>query len=197
MNLNKNDLEYWENILETEGLWDLDQKEWFSDKIENILKFRDKNWFEKFILDFEEKNNLKVEIKDEDSSVYFIDKDSNRLIWFVRPGHYSYNWLEKSEHLEKVIEPDFRWKWFWRVLIEIFLNYWKINNFKNFSLPKKEYSHKLSSISLFVKYFWYEITWKFIDWEKVEVDEYEFDRIFLRNVEDLDFTYEITKTRNV
>lgn len=192
-NLDKKSSEYWENILKSEWLWDLDEKEWFSERVENIINITSKDWFEKFILDFENKNNLKVEINDEEASVYFIDISSKKLIWFVKPWHYSYNWLEKSDHLEKVIEPDFRWKWFWKILLEIFLNYGKINGFKNFSLPKKEYSHKLSSISLFVKYFWYKITWKFIDWEKVEVDDYEFDRIYLRKQEELDFTYEISK----
>lgn len=187
--------EYWEKILEAEWLWDLDVIEWFREKVNDILEFKNEKTFYNFIKDFEEKNNLKVMFDNNNASISFFEKETSRKIWFIRPWHYSYNWLEKSSHLEKVIEPDYRWKGFWKKLIEIFVNYWKLKWYKNFLLPKNEYSHKLSSISLFVKYFWYEITWKFIDWERIEVDDYEFDRIYLRWVDDLDFTYELTRNK--
>lgn len=41
--------------------------------------------------------------------------------------------------------------------------------------------------------FWYEITWKFIDWVRFEVDDFEIDRILLEKKEYLENTYELTK----
>lgn len=192
-NLDVNSFEYWEKILEKEGLWDIDVKEWFSEKVKKVLVLKTIKDLDNYILEIEERNNVFFEIDEENFSVILYDRDTKNEIWFVKPWIYSYNWLNKKSHLDFVVSDNYRWKWFWKNLLEIYDFYWKVSKNKNFSLPIKEYHHKLSSINLFIKYFWYKISAKFIDWEKIEVDDYEFDRINFWWKEELDHTYELEK----
>ena len=192
----KEELEYWEKILEQEWLWDIDVKEGFKEKIHDILHFKNEKKFQDFLEKFQEENDLKVEFDDYNASITFFDKKTWERIGFIRPGNYSYNWIEKTNHLEKVIEPAFRGRWLGKKLVEIFINYWKVKWYKNFTLPEKEYSHKLSTISMMINDFWYDITWKFIDWVRLEVDDFEIDRILLEKKEHLENTYELTKRSN-
>ena len=189
----KEELEYWEKILEQEWLWDIDVKEVFKEKIHYILHFKNEKKFQDFLEKFQEENDLKVEFDDYNASITFFDKKTWERIGFIRPGNYSYNWIEKTNHLEKVIEPAFRGRWLGKKLVEIFINYWKVKWYKNFTLPEKEYSHKLSTISMMINDLWYDITWKFIDWVRLEVDDFEIDRILLEKKEHLENTYELTK----
>ena len=189
----KEELEYWEKILEQEWLWDIDVKEGFKEKIHDILHFKNEKKFQDFLEKFQEENDLKVEFDDYNASITFFDKKTWERIGFIRRGNYSYNWIEKTNHLEKVIEPAFRGRWLGKKLVEIFINYWKVKWYKNFTLPEKEYSHKLSTISMMINDFWYDITWKFIDWVRLEVDDFEIDRILLEKKEHLENTYELTK----
>ncbi len=70
--------------------------------------------------------------------------------------------------------------------------YGKIYKNPDFSLPKKEYSHKKSTISLMVEYFGYTPIRKYVDGEWQEVryfDEYLDDAID----DEILYTYELIK----
>lgn len=148
--------EYWDQLLASEWNWDIDLIEWFSaetsTKISSLLD----------ISDLEEKHNIKIHIDREYNWVTLFD-NKGTLIWYFKNGHYTYWNIDHSEHIEKVVFEEFRWKWYAQILFDIYKNI--------FWLPKTEVWHDKSSI-LFLLKNWYKIVWYYDDnWDFVEFND--------------------------
>ena len=191
----------WEKILARQGLGLLDieqYREKQSSIVADILDISSPEKFEKYIEYIE--NSYNIHIRFEEKSLRITDEKHDE-IGFIQPGHYSYHGLEKDSHLESVIHPPFREKWYGKILYSLFATYGKIHENPDFSLPEKEYSHKKSAISLLVNYFGYRPIRKYVDWEWQEVrysDEYLDDAIddgYLDDAinDEILYTYELEK----
>ena len=184
----------WEKILEDQGLGllDIDQyREKQSSIVADILDISSPEKFEKYIEDIKNSHNIHIQFQFEEKSLRITDEKHDE-IGFIRPGHYSYHGLEKDSHLESVIHPPFRGKWYGKILYSLFATYGKIHKNRDFSLPEKEYSHKKSVISLLVNDFGYTPIRKYVDWEWQEVrylEEYLDDAID----DEIPYTYELEK----
>ena len=184
----------WEKILARErlGLLDIEQyQEKQSSIVADILDISSLEKFEKYIEDIKNSHNIHIQFQFEEKSLRITDEKHDE-IGFIRPGHYSYHGLEKDSHLESVIHPPFRGKWYGKILYSLFATYGKIHKNRDFSLPEKEYSHKKSVISLLVNDFGYTPIRKYVDWEWQEVrylEEYLDDAID----DEIPYTYELEK----
>lgn len=89
-NLDVNSFEYWEKILEKEGLWDIDKKLWFSDEISNILSNRIDEKFVK-IKSFDGKFEIYYKSKLAWVVLYEETKD-----WIYVDFLWTPNWNEKT-----------------------------------------------------------------------------------------------------
>lgn len=179
----------WEKLLEDEWLWDIDKKEWFREQkistqksVNNILD----------IWDIEREKNIKIHVLKEDSTIEIYGLDG-RLIGYIKPWLYTYHSISKSDHLEKIVFEEYRWKWFGQLLFDLYKRY-------NFHVPSSEYTHKISVIEFLLKN-WYDISSIIADnWEEIELSEndiYEFfDEIKIRKQkkeDDLNFTYKMVR----
>ena len=193
----------WEKILEDQGLGllDIDQyREKQSSIVADILDIPSLEKFEKYIEYIQNSHNIHIQFQFEEKSLRITDEKHDE-IGFIRPGHYSYHGLEKDSHLESVIHPPFRGKWYGKILYSLFATYGKIHKNRDFSLPEKEYSHKKSVISLLVNDFGYTPIRKYVDGEWQEVrysDEYLDDAIGDEYLDDaindeILYTYELEK----
>lgn len=184
----------WEKILEDQelGLLDIDQyQEKQSSIVADILNISSPKKFNKYIEDIKNSHKIHIQFQFEEKSLRITDEKHDE-IGFIRPGHYSYHGLEKDSHLESVIHPPFRGKWYGKILYSLFATYGKIHKNRDFSLPEKEYSHKKSVISLLVNDFGYTPIRKYVDGEWQEVrysDEYLDDAIG----DEILYTYELIK----
>ena len=184
----------WEKILARErlGLLDIEQyQEKQSSIVADILDISSLEKFKKYIEYIENSHNIHIQFQFEEKSLRITDEKHDE-IGFIRPGHYSYHGLEKDSHLESVIHPPFRGKWYGKILYSLFATYGKIHKNRDFSLPEKEYSHKKSVISLLVNDFGYTPIRKYVDGEWQEVrysDEYLDDAIG----DEILYTYELIK----
>ncbi len=185
--------EYWNNLLASEWLWVIDTYKTISSThsdIDKILNISSEEKLQQIIIELENTHDIFIKINNE--SLQFFDKNHHE-IGFIRQGHYSYYGLEKSSHIESLIHEDYRGKWFGKILYALFVTYGKITKNSNFFLPKKEYSHKRSVISLLTQYFWYTISAKYIDGERYAVtdsDLYDFDH---QQDDEIGYVYELTK----
>ena len=193
----------WEKILARErlGLLDIEQyQEKQSSIVADILDISSPEKFEKYIENTANSHNIHIQFQFEEKSLRITDEKHDE-IGFIRPGHYSYHGLEKDSHLESVIHPPFRGKWYGKILYSLFATYGKIHKNRDFSLPEKEYSHKKSVISLLVNDFGYTPIRKYVDGEWQEVrysDEYLDDAIDDEYLDDaindeILYTYELIK----
>lgn len=160
------------NILED----DIDKKEWFIvEKTENKKVFN----IDLEGLTFKEsiKELLKYWIKIKiDRSKYSIKLYKKWIfIWEIHKDAYR-DWIFfTNNHLYKLIEEQFKWKWFWKLLFELYIK--KTQEDNNFILPDVDYTKKVSIISLYKK-FWYKITWKISSrWTYIELNKNDYKLI--------------------
>lgn len=148
---NINDLKnYFDRLLESEWLWDIDSIEWFKEVIQDTsiktLNILDK---EKYIKELEETHQVNFEINNEESEV-ILKNPIWQVIWYFRPRYYSHWKVEIFKHIERHVDEEYRWKWLAKALNKV----WEISNFP---ILDKEVSHKPSNM-LFLMSIWYEIT---------------------------------------
>lgn len=189
-----NDFAFWEKKLAEEGLGDIDKKEWFSEvstRVSRSLVCFNKHNFPEKISWIEESYNISIHFYED--SLVLIDDLWNE-IGFIKKWHYSYHGLEKSSHLESVIHDQYRWKGYWRLMFELFENYWKAFSDSRFRIPKTEFSHKKSMIYFLIKYFDYKIVAKYVDGERFDVLEIDEEDVLSQN-DEFDFTYELQRNR--
>ena len=166
-----------------EILWkwfkDIDKEEWFI--ITNNKKNVDK--ITNFDIEYLE-NKLNIYINISKYNIVIYDKESDYLIWSISKWIYSHNWIESSNHLYKKVDENYRLKWFWTILFNLYKN--------NFNLPKTEMSHIYSSIRFLSKN-WYKLSSKIINWEKIEISNEEIDELLYweYKLDDLSSTYEL------
>ena len=158
---------------------DIDKEEWFTtNNKKNVDKITN------FDIEYlENKLNIKIQIDRELMQIIILNKD-NYEIWKIRKWLYSMHNYESNEHLYKKIDENYRLKWFWTILFNLYKN--------NFILPKTECSSKIDSIR-FLNNFWYKLSSKIINWEKIEISNEEIDELLYweYNENDLSITYEL------
>lgn len=172
----KTDLWFWENILAWEWLWDLDQQEWFTiEKIEKETKKKSAKIIDINSLSLEEiekKAQVKIEIDEKNNFVII-----KTLTWIEigKIGQSDYkDWdFFTWEHLLNEIYEEFRWKWYWKLMYEVYL---KIAKEKDYYIPTIEYSKKVSMINLYKKY-WFKMESKIVNWIEMKLAKSDFDYI--------------------
>lgn len=169
--------EQWEDYLnKTE--WNIDNELWLTiwSSVSEISSIMNLNELLDYINSIEDKNDIRINIDDDEQSIIIYDVTTWNIVWEIKPWNYSYNWLEKSQHMFHVVNEPYKWLWYWKLLLEA---YWKLEsfNYKNFKLPKEEYTHTSSMLSLLTK-FWYYIEWKYESWELIELSDYEVSDLY-------------------
>ncbi len=169
--------EDWEKYL-TLTEWNIDNEIWiastnFSRKIDNILSVD--SLFE-YIETIENKNNVRIEIDKDQQWIIIFDRENNNIVWEIKKWNYTYNNLSSENHLFHVVNDPYKWKWFWRTLLEL---YWKLEefNYLGFNLPKEEFTHSPSMFNLLTSY-WYIVVWKFNEGEYEELTDEDIYHIY-------------------
>ncbi len=162
----------WEKILEEEWLWDLDKDYWFYEEsiiesdiwknnfdIEDILNL----WlnFKELLEKFSKEKNIYANINFNKNIFSIFNKSNNSLIWEIKLAKYNDNWFKRDVHLYNVIEDDYKWKWFWKILFLLYKKLTEENS--DFILPEEEYTNIVSMINLYKK-FWYKPEYKVLKW---------------------------------
>lgn len=181
----KNSKEYWEKLLQREWLGLIENEmQTIEKKIDSILR-------ESFSLHELSDKLRKVEkieiIANYDLHEIIIKDEKWNEIWYIRPWHYSYNWVDSPNHLEKKIHDEYRWKWYWKVLFKAYeLTFWKASNI--------EYSHEIWSIRLLFS-FWYTKIYRMENGEAYELENHEIDELLgeLHIAEDI--TYKLVRKK--
>lgn len=157
---------------------DLDRVEWFIQEKENI-----NNNITEILNNLSEAFYTKVEkikailwidtvIKDNKLSLY----KNNDFIWEIFISKYI-DWdFKRDIHLYNVIEDKYKWKWYWKIMFELYTSLSEENN--NFILPEEEYTNVVSMINLYKK-FWYIPKYKIINWMDyfIELDITDFEEM--------------------
>ncbi len=153
-------LEFWEAKLESEWLSDIDSLEWFSTYSSNLLYSEFNNSPESFL---KLKFWLEIRVNTDWQEVLLFSSEWN-LVWYIRPGIYTYWNVSSDEHLETWLLEEYRSKLIWQALYDIYLS-------RSFSLPKYEVSHKKSAIKFLLRN-WYKLYWYYDDsWNLVEFSQ--------------------------
>lgn len=186
-NLNENSLEYWENLLKSEWLWDIDKELWIKEQknIKNTKKETRKKIDlvfnpDNYIKNFEKENpDLKINIDFENSEIEILDKNW-LAIWHIWPGFVPFEWFENEPHLYFEIDEKYRWKDFWKFLFSIYKHFSKKD--KNFILPENEYVSSPSNLNFFIKNEIFSIVEVYDKDEKIfrELDEQDLKK-YLKN----------------
>ena len=177
MELSKESPEYWESILDKEWLGLFEGENTTKNKVNSILDNINnleslQNYINKYLND----NKFKINI---DYITWEIKLyDEALLIWEIKPTNYSEWVIESDNHLYKLVDEDYRWKWIWSFLMDI---YSKLDDLKEwaFSLPLNEHSSDKLMLQFLINH-WYSIIWKYIDWSFEEssddINYYIFDK---------------------
>jgi len=170
--------EQWEQYLEDEWLGNLDKEIWIQThntkkEIDSVLNL---NSLFEYINKVENEKNVRVNVDEDEKSISIFDNDNWNIIWEIKPWNYTYNWLSQSEHMFHVVNDWYKWRWFWKLLIELYIKFEKFWYY-NFKLPRNEFTHTPSMLNLLTSY-WYEIVWKYDLWEFIEMDEIEISQIY-------------------
>lgn len=177
----------WEAILQAEWLWDIDSLEWFW-KAKKHVKQKAMTLLD--ITKIEDEKKVKFNIDAESQSIELFTS-SWELVWYIKPGFYTYWHISKSSHLERKIYDEFTTKWFWQLLFDVYA-------WLNFEIPKEEFTHK-PSVILFLQKNGYTLTSRFdesgleVDLDESEIFQLENDLLQLKNAwdADLDYTYKM------
>jgi hypothetical protein len=181
----KDSPEYWNKILEEEWLWVIWEESPVSNEVENtkqslldtieFLSFEDlKNRIEK------EKDII---IKYWTDNWWFIEfyTKSNDLIWKIwydwyelEPNNIDYN------HLWIEIYWDYQWKWYSKLLYDLYYKYWLEN--KEVIYPEYDLAQSNSRINLLLS-IWYKIKEVYINWVFLEVSDEDLNAI-LKDIKD-------------
>ena len=157
-------------------VWDV--LEWFiTEKSDTINKITN------FDIDYlENKLNIRIDIYEYWVSIY--EKESDLEIWAISKWIYSHNWVESNDHLYKKVHENYRWKWFWSILFNLYKN--------NFWLPSTEMSHK-NSVIKFLSKNWYTLSSRISNWSEIELNYDEINDIIYwdHNNDDLNTTYKL------
>lgn len=196
-NTNTNNIDALENyfnaLLESEWLWDIDSKEWFKEIISSTVnQSLDLLDVSSLISDLEEIHQVKFEINNEESEL-IIRNPIWQVIGYFRPRYYSHGKIEIFKHIERHIEPEYRWKWLWTAMDKV----WRLKNLPNL---ETEVSHKPSNL-IFLQNIGYKIVGYYDDnWEVIELSEgeiYSLEKqlksLALSWDKDLDFSYYLSK----
>lgn len=169
----KRDTNYWENILASEWLWDIDKKEWFKEiklsendildiqeEIENTTNLVDNILSQKKSLEenddlmikinqIEKKYSINIVIDTENKKINFIDKISWELVWEMYDWVYNI-WDETYNHTWIEIWEKYKWKWLWKIIFELYNEvFWVLN---------EEYTRKYDTYK-FYKKVWYNMAY--------------------------------------
>ena len=72
---------------------------------------------------------MKEKIEDEKKVKFNIDTESQsielfspswELVWYIKPGTYTYGNVSQEKHLERKVYDEFTWNWFWQLLFDIY-----------------------------------------------------------------------------
>lgn len=183
----RNNPQDWEKLLHIEWLWDLDAIEWFWEvvtqtKIKTIALLN--------IPKLEDEYHVKFKIEPDIQSIELYTLDW-KLIWYIKPGFYTYGNVSKESHLERKIFDDFIWKWYGQLLYDVYRGL-------HFPIPKEEYTHK-PSVILFLQKNGYKLVSRFnengdeVELDYIELAQLDIDIIDQKNAgdEDLDYTYKL------
>lgn len=186
--------DYFDSLLEWEWLWDIDREEGFKDIINDTvgrsLKLLDVS---DLVSELEEIHQVKFEI-DKEFNEIILKNPIGQTIWYFRSRYYSHWKVEIFKHVERHIEPEYRWKGLAKAIDKV----WRMNNFANF---QTEVSHKPSNL-LFLQSIWYQIVWYYDDnaevqeltsWEIFQLEK-QLKSLALNWDRDLDFSYYLSKT---
>ncbi len=169
----KKDTNYWENILASEWLWDIDKKEWFKEiklsendildiqeEIENTTNLVDNILSQKKSLEenddlmikinqIEKKYSINIVIDTENKKINFIDKISWELVWEMYDWVYNI-WDETYNHTWIEIWEKYKWKWLWKIIFELYNEvFWVLN---------EEFTRKYDTYK-FYKKVWYNMAY--------------------------------------
>lgn len=184
-NFDKNSPEYWEAILEEDWLSDLDKEEWLTWWISGI----ENNTLERINWVFDDYKNIK-NLSFSDSCEYLESKkiftkinykenslkilNWNDLIWEIKISWYKDWSFERDIHLYNVVEEEYRWKWFWKILFSLYSKLSEENS--DFILPYEEYTNVVSMIKLYEN-FWYEVKHKVVRWNYLKLEDSDIKEI--------------------
>jgi len=172
MTVDKNNYLYWESLLDSEWLWDIDKSEWFdiidmnnniSEKGENIVSSIKKKYNN--ILDIsylEKKYNITIIVDEDNKKIVFLDNKDKSIIWEVYDWKMEVLWTD-YDHVWIEVYDMYKWKWFWTILMNLYKN--------KFSLPQEDLTQKYEKYK-FLKKFWYE------PYELINLDTQETLHIF-------------------
>lgn len=177
----------WEAILASEWLWDIDAIEWFW-KAKKAVKQKTMKLLD--ISKIEDEKKVKFNIDSESQSIELLSS-TWELIWYIKPGTYTYGNVSQEKHLERKVYDEFTWNWFWQLLFDIYSGL-------KFEIPDEEYTHK-PSVILFLQANGYRLnsrfdeSWNIIELDDIELAQLESDLIHLRKTwdADLDYTYKM------
>lgn len=185
--INTNNSQYWELLLQMEWLWNLDTLEWFWE-VQIQTKIKTLTLLDISKIEDEYKVKFKIESENQSIELYTIDW---KLIWYIKPGFYTYGNVSKEAHLERKIFDDFIWKWYGQLLYDVY-------RWLHFPIPKEEYTHK-ASVILFLQKNGYTLVSKFDEngdegeLDYIELAQLDIDLEDKKNTgdEDLDYTYKL------
>lgn len=155
--LDENSFEYWEKILEKEGLWDIDNEIWIKNNKKNLektLKTTPKKIDfvinpDEYIKNFEKENPwFKVKVDFENFEIEILDKNW-LMVWYIWPWIVPLEWFETEEHLYFEVDEKYRWKNFWKFLYSIYKYFSKKD--KNFVLPSYEFVNSPSALKFYLQ----------------------------------------------
>lgn len=136
----------WSEILEQEWLGELQGfDEVVHTQKRKILTILD-------IPSLEDTHKVKFYI-DTQSQIIELYTHHQELIWYVKPGFYTYGNISWDTHLEMKVFEEFSTKWFWQMLFDVY-------RWLGFYIPTQEYSHTPTMIR-FLQKNWYTLVWKF------------------------------------
>ena len=131
--------------------------------IYNLINVKDLKYIEKEL-------GVIIFVDKENKSVSLID-NNGFLIWEIKPWNYWKN--HEIQHLYKYVLPEYRDKWLWTLIYNIYKEYiW---------IPKTEVSSKISSIRFLLKH-WYKLDSKLV-WTEFVKDWIEEDLSKIMNID--------------
>lgn len=118
------------------------------------------NDFFELIKNIEKDKDIQIHINDNYKTL-LIHNSSWELIWEIWQSEYNDWTFSTNNHLYNYVDKKFRWKWWWKLLYELYVELSKIDN--NFILPTKDFTNVVSMVELYKK-FWFKVVWKVVYW---------------------------------
>ena len=85
------------------------------------------------------------------------------LVWEIFKSKYVDKNFIWENHLYNVVEKWAKWKWYWKLMFSLYLEYAKLTD-NTLIIPDLEYTNIASMINLYEK-FWYKVKYQ-INWKK-------------------------------